>query len=125
LFADTLGDAAAVVLTDENAVRAAIVEQFEKRLAATGEDGFVVVTFSGHGSDDYFLVTHDADPDDLGATSIHLDELVDREARFVVENELRPLRYIHLAPSALREAIGLLDLGQPVGSDERTVTTTS
>ena len=29
------------------------------------------------------------------------------------------LRYMHLAPSALREAIGLLDLGQPVGSTER------
>jgi hypothetical protein len=30
-----------------------------------------------------------------------------------------PLRYMHLAPSALREAIGLLDdLGQPVGSAE-------
>jgi hypothetical protein len=30
------------------------------------------------------------------------------------------LRYMHLAPSALREAIGLLDdLGQPVGSDEK------
>lgn len=26
------------------------------------------------------------------------------------------LRYMHLAPSALREAIGLLDFGQPVGS---------
>lgn len=34
------------------------------------------------------------------------------------------LRYLHLAPSALREAIGLLDLGQPVGSDERTVSGT-
>jgi len=29
------------------------------------------------------------------------------------------LRYMHLAPSALREAIALLDLGQPVGSGER------
>lgn len=28
------------------------------------------------------------------------------------------LRYMHLAPSALREAIGLLDLGQPVGTGE-------
>jgi hypothetical protein len=35
------------------------------------------------------------------------------------------LRYMHLAPSALREAIGLLDLGQPVGSDERTPTGTT
>ena len=30
------------------------------------------------------------------------------------------LRYMHLAPSALREAIGLLDFGQPVGSAEST-----
>jgi integrase len=30
------------------------------------------------------------------------------------------LRYMHLAPSALREAIGLLDdFGQPVGSNEK------
>jgi integrase len=30
------------------------------------------------------------------------------------------LRYMHLAPSALREAIGLLDdFGQPVGSNSR------
>ena len=28
------------------------------------------------------------------------------------------LRYMHLAPSALREAVGLLDFGQPVGSAE-------
>lgn len=29
------------------------------------------------------------------------------------------LRYMHLAPSALREAIGLLDFGQPLGSNEQ------
>jgi integrase len=34
------------------------------------------------------------------------------------------LRYMHLAPSALREAIGLLDFGQPVGSDESTASGT-
>jgi len=28
------------------------------------------------------------------------------------------LRYMHLAPSALREAIGLLDLGQQMGNAE-------
>jgi site-specific recombinase XerD len=28
------------------------------------------------------------------------------------------LRYMHLAPTALREAVGLLDFGQPVGSAE-------
>jgi integrase len=34
------------------------------------------------------------------------------------------LRYMHLVPSALREAIGLLDLGQPVGSKEIATTGT-
>jgi integrase len=34
------------------------------------------------------------------------------------------LRYMHLAPSALREAISLLDLGQPVGSESRAITGT-
>ena len=29
------------------------------------------------------------------------------------------LRYMHLAPSALREAIALLDLGQRVGNGEQ------
>jgi integrase len=31
------------------------------------------------------------------------------------------LRYVHLAPSALCEAIGLLNFGQPVGSAESAV----
>jgi len=35
------------------------------------------------------------------------------------------LRYMHLAPSALREAIGLLDLGQPVGSEKMAATGTN
>jgi hypothetical protein len=34
------------------------------------------------------------------------------------------LRYMHLAPSALRDAIALLNFGQPVGSDERTASGT-
>jgi site-specific recombinase XerD len=34
------------------------------------------------------------------------------------------LRYMHLASSALNEAIALLNFGQPVGSDERTATGT-
>jgi site-specific recombinase XerD len=29
------------------------------------------------------------------------------------------MRYMHLAPIALRQAIELLDFGQPVGSDEK------
>lgn len=81
LFVDTLGGSSAVVLTDGSATRAAITDQFANRLAHSGADDFVVITFSGHGSDDHYLVTHDADPDDLASTSIHLDELVDLFAK--------------------------------------------
>ena len=35
------------------------------------------------------------------------------------------LRYMHLAPSALREAIALLNFGQPEGSEERTAAATT
>jgi integrase len=34
------------------------------------------------------------------------------------------LRYMHLAPSALREAIGLLDLGHQVGNAHEAITGT-
>lgn len=81
LFADTFGSSSAVLLCDEQATRAAIVEDFDKRLSNSAEDDLVVITFSGHGSDDHYLVTHDADPDDLRSTSIHLDELVDLFSR--------------------------------------------
>lgn len=81
LFADTLGGDAASLLTDEDATRAAVVDQFEKRLALTNANDTVVITFSGHGSDDHYILTHDADPDDLASTSIHLNLLVDLFAK--------------------------------------------
>lgn len=81
LFVDTLGGDAAVLLTDEDASRVAVMEQFENRLALTGADDIVVITFSGHGSDDHYILTHDADPDDLASTSIHLQQLVDLFAK--------------------------------------------
>ena len=47
----------------------------------------------------------------LGAAPRAIQELVGHSTLSMT------LRYMHLAPSALREAIGLLDFGQPVGSD--------
>ena len=76
LFADTLGGTSTVLLTDQQATRAAIIDQFEKRLTQVASDDFVMVTFSGHGSPDHHLVTHDADPANLGHTSISLEELI-------------------------------------------------
>jgi helicase len=76
LFVDTLGGASANLVTDGHATRSAIVDQFEGPLSAAAEDDLVIVTFSGHGSDDHFLLTTDANPDSLSTSSIHLDELV-------------------------------------------------
>jgi replicative superfamily II helicase len=76
LFADTLGNDSAVLLTDEAATRDTILGQFETRLAAASSEDIVVISFSGHGSDDQYLVTHDADVSDFASTCIALDDLV-------------------------------------------------
>lgn len=76
LFVDTLGDGSAVLLTNEAATREAIIHEFEARLALAAPDDIVVISFSGHGSDDYYLVTHDARIGDFPGTCIALDHLV-------------------------------------------------
>lgn len=81
LFADTFGPDGMVLLQDEAATRSGIVTQFEGGLTNVGEDDLVFISYAGHGSDDFFLVTHDADPTDLAATSVALDELVALFAR--------------------------------------------
>ncbi|SRR6266496_859886 len=55
LFADTFGDGGAL-LTSDQATRAAILGELET-LKGCSEDDFVVITFSGHGSELHQLVT--------------------------------------------------------------------
>ena len=88
LFVDTLGTDNAAVLTNEEATSAAIAAEFQNRLAVVDKEDFVVISFSGHGSEDHFLVTHDADPDELDNTSISLAELVELFARIPACNVL-------------------------------------
>jgi helicase len=75
LFSDTLG-AGAELLVGAAATRAAIEEQFA-RLRDVGPDDFVVIGFSGHGSETHELVTYDAHVADLASTSIPLDALTE------------------------------------------------
>jgi helicase len=77
LFADNLGADNAALLTDDLVTRQALIAQFKDRLARVAPEDFVVITYAGHGSDDFFLLPHDADPDDLPSTALALDELVD------------------------------------------------
>src|SRR5207244_13365678 len=60
LFSDTFGDGA-VLLTDAAATTAAIQAEFDQLNRCDPED-FVVITFSGHGSDTHEVVTYDSNP---------------------------------------------------------------
>jgi helicase len=91
LFADTFGEDHAVLLLDDHATSAAIREEFETRLAASGPDDVVFVSFSGHGSDCHRLVTHDADPGDMDGTTIRLDDLTRLFARIPARNVILAL----------------------------------
>src|SRR5918912_355453 len=73
LFTDTLGGDTKL-LTDEQATRAAIEGELG-RLTTCREDDVVVISFSGHGTPTYQLVTYDADRRDLEGTCIRLDVL--------------------------------------------------
>lgn len=74
LFTDTLGGES-VRLTDQDATRSAIEDQFHL-LADTTADDVVVIGFSGHGSDTHELITHDADIHNLADSCIPLDVLM-------------------------------------------------
>lgn len=73
LFSDNFGDTAKLLI-DGEATRSAIETQF-KELEQVGEEDFVVIFFSGHGSDTHELVTYDADPNNLDTTGIPLSTL--------------------------------------------------
>ena len=73
LFTDSMGGET-VLLTDEQATRAAIEEEF-RRLEGAAPDDVVVVAFSGHGSETHELVAYDTDPYDIPGTSIPLTTL--------------------------------------------------
>lgn len=76
LFTDTLDGDFDIVLDAE-----ATQDEIRARLTAleaSVEDDFVIVSFSGHGTDDHRLVPVDADVDDLSGSCISLEELAER-----------------------------------------------
>jgi len=73
LFEDTL-DGEYRFLLDNEAGRDAVLRALGE-LSQADEGDLVVITFSGHGTDDHRLVPVDADAGDLRATCIGLDEV--------------------------------------------------
>jgi helicase len=74
LFSDALGEGA-VLLTDETATSDAIRSSLKNLAAESSVDDIVVVMYAGHGSDDHFVVSFDADVSRLDETCLSLDEL--------------------------------------------------
>lgn len=73
LFKDNLGGDAKL-LVDEDASTTNIRAQLEE-LGRTTEDDFVVIAFSGHGTETHELAVYDTDTYDLPATTISLEML--------------------------------------------------
>jgi len=73
LFTDTLGGQN-TLLVDEQATREEVRKRFEE-LQNVAEDDFVVISFSGHGTQTHEIVTYDADVANLPGTCIALDTL--------------------------------------------------
>ena len=76
LFADSL-DGDFVDLLDADATAARIRQELDA-LDTTAPEDFVVITFSGHGTDDHHLVPVDVDVDDVAGSCMSLDELAER-----------------------------------------------
>ncbi len=77
LFADSLGDRSAHLLTDEAATADAIRRELRLLAATSSEHDIVVVGYAGHGSEDHRVITYDADVDKIAASCISLQELAD------------------------------------------------
>lgn len=73
LSLDTL-DGDAILLVDETATKQRIEVAFEALTRCHADDD-VVIAFSGHGTETHQLVCHDTRLDDLGNTSISLEDL--------------------------------------------------
>lgn len=86
LFVDNLGDAR--LLTDEEATTDAIRAELADLASRSTPDDVVVVAFAGHGSDDHHLLPFDADPSDLVATAIALDDFGDLVAAIPAQSLL-------------------------------------
>lgn len=76
LFTDNLkGDT--ILVTEAEATSDRLRDELRRLARESSADDVVVITFSGHGSDSQDLVTYEADPYDLTATTLPLDEFTD------------------------------------------------
>jgi replicative superfamily II helicase len=78
LFQDTILEMRSQLLVDAAATSKAIRESMDNSLGSAGPDDTVIVSFSGHGSPDHRLVTHDTERARLAETAIEMAEVARR-----------------------------------------------
>lgn len=77
LFADNFESKSLTCLTDHEATSEAIRSGIAQIITNAKGDDLVIITFSGHGSDNFYIATHEAEPSSLATTCIAIDELVE------------------------------------------------
>lgn len=81
LFNDTLPDVDGLLLADADATAESVRRALDQTLDDADPDDTVIVTFSGHGTRDHRLVTHDTVPEALAATTVPMADLAERFQR--------------------------------------------
>jgi helicase len=75
LLSDSVPGVAATLLTNADATIANVRAALHKSLTSASEDDTVILTFSGHGTRNQRLVTHDTSRNSLDRSTIGMDEL--------------------------------------------------
>lgn len=75
LFSDTLLDIDATLILNENATTETIREIFNKTLNIAEPEDTIIISFSGHGTHDHRLVTHNTEINNLENSTISVEEI--------------------------------------------------
>ena len=81
LFADTMPNIQARLLTDDEATTAGVLQALDETFYSAGHDDTIILSFSGHGTRDHRLVTHDTTIEHLATTTIPMSDLAGRFKR--------------------------------------------
>jgi replicative superfamily II helicase len=81
LFADTMPNIQARLLTNDEATVAGVLQVLDETFYSAGPDDTIILSFSGHGTRDHRLVTHDTTIENLSTTTIPMSDLAGRFKR--------------------------------------------
>jgi helicase len=75
LFQDTFSDIEARLLIDSEATLDAIRANLDRTLSTSTDDDVVVISFAGHGTEAHQIVAYDTDRDEIGSSTLPMEEL--------------------------------------------------